>query len=103
MAKQQPVLFEPWRPPATTNVQHVAAIKALAAGKATEEQQRIALHFLLVDVCGVDDEPFCPGEDGRRSTDFALGKRRVGTFIRSLIHVDIKKFKDPNAAPTEQP
>lgn len=85
-------LFQPWAPP-IASVIDVAAIKALASGAATEDQQKRALHFILVDVCKVDDEPYCPGEDGNRDTAYALGKRRVGTYIRSLIFADIRKFK----------
>ena len=100
MAKREE--FDPRRvDPASYGVAEVAAIKALANGNADEQQQRTALHFILVHVCLVDDEPFCPGADGERDTDYLLGRRRVGTFIRSLIHADIKKFKT-DRAPTEQ-
>lgn len=104
MAKQAERLFNPQViDPATYGLVQVAAIKALATGQATEHQQREALHFILVHVCRVDDEPYCPGDDGRRNTDYALGMRRVGTFIRSLINADLSKFKNPDSAPTEQP
>lgn len=75
----------------------MGAIKALANGTALPHQQQLALHFILVDVCGIDDEPFCPGEDGRRSTDYALGKRRVGLYLRSLIAADMKRFLEPGS------
>lgn len=93
MAK--PRLFEPWAPPAPDKVAaaDVASVKALFAGTATEAQQQRAMHFILVTVCGVDEDPFCPTEDGRRHTDYALGKRRVGLYLRSLLHADIQKFK----------
>ena len=87
--------------PATYGVVEVAAVKAFAAGTADEAQQRTALHFILVTVCHVDDEPFRPGPDGERDTNYLLGMRRVGTFIRSLIAADIKNFKT-DRAPTEQ-
>lgn len=78
----------------------MGAIKALGTGTALPHQQQMALHFILVEVCGIDDEPFCPGEDGRRSTDYALGKRRVGLYLRSLLNADMKRFLDN--APREQ-
>lgn len=106
MAKQSrpelPPLFEPWRPPLSTNVMHVAAIKALNAGTATAEQQRRALDFIIHNVCGTYEEQFCPGEEGRRATDYALGKRRVGLYLVSLINGDIQNFKT-DKRPTEQP
>jgi hypothetical protein len=102
MAKRESALFQPWViDPKTYAVAEVAAIKAVANGTADEHQQRRAMAFILLKVCRVDDEPFCPGEEGRRNTDFALGMRRVGTFVRSLINADIKKFKT-DQAPTEQ-
>ncbi len=87
--------------PGTYGIAEVAAVKALASGTATEDQQRRALHFILVGVCKLDDEPYLPGADGERDTAYRLGMRRVGTFIRGLIAADIKKFKT-DAAPTEQ-
>lgn len=96
MAKAR-ALFEPWAPP-TAELPDVVAIKALALGTATEDQQKRALHFILVHVCGIDDEPYCPASD--RDTAYALGKRRVGTYLRSLLAADIRRFKD--GQPSEQ-
>lgn len=87
--------------PTSFGIVEVAAIKALANGIATEDQQRTALHFILVNVCHVDDEPYRPGANGERDTNYLLGMRRVGTFIRSLINADIKAFRT-DRAPTEQ-
>ena len=92
-------LFEPWAPPRPT-LPDVVAIKALANGSATPDQQKRALHFIIVDVSRADDEPYCPGADGERDTNYALGKRRVGTYLRSLLAADIRKFKD--GQPSEQ-
>jgi hypothetical protein len=100
--KPNPALTDPRViDPATYGVVEVAAIKALANGTADPDQQKHALQFILVCVCRVDDEPYFPGTDGERDTTYRLGMRRVGTFIRSLIFADIKKFKT-DAAPTEQ-
>lgn len=93
--------FEPWAPPAA-ELADVAAIKALSRGTATQDQQQRALQFIVHQVCGTYDEQFCPGEDGRRATDYALGKRRVGLYLVSLLHADIRKFRDPDAPPREQ-
>jgi hypothetical protein len=93
--------FEPWAPPPTDLVD-VAALKALQRGDATEQQQRHALKFIVERVCGTYEEQFCPDEDGRRATDYALGKRRVGLFLVSLLAAPIKNFRDPDAPPREQ-
>ncbi len=93
MAKPEKVDHPGILDPESYGVVEVAAIKALAVGTATEQQQIAALHFILVGVCRVDDEPYVPGVNGERDTAYRLGMRRVGTFVRSLIHADIKKFK----------
>jgi hypothetical protein len=82
-------LFQPWAPP----------LASLPDVVATDEQQKRALHFILVSVCGVDDEPYCPASD--RDTAYALGKRRVGTYLRSLLAADIRKFKE-DGMPSKQ-
>jgi hypothetical protein len=91
-------LFQPWAPP-LASLPDVVAIKAISQGVATDEQQKRALHFILVSVCGVDDEPYCPASD--RDTAYALGKRRVGTYLRSLLAADIRKFKE-DGMPSKQ-
>lgn len=98
MNKRKPQLFEPWAPP-RAELPDVVAIKAISQGVATDEQQKHALHFILVHVCGVDDEPYCPASD--RDTAYALGKRRVGTYLRSLLAADIRKFKE-DGMPSKQ-
>lgn len=94
-------LFEPWAPP-ELHLKDVAAIKALAKGEASAEQQQHALKFIVERACGAYEEQFCPGEDGRRATDYALGKRRVGLLLVSILNADITKFRDPAAPPREQ-
>jgi|AGTN01.3.fsa_nt_gi hypothetical protein len=93
-------LFEPWAPPVATAAE-VAALKALAAGTASPEQQRRSLDFIIQRVAGTYEEVYCPGEGGNRDTAYALGKRRVGTYIVSLLNADIRKFKT-DQSPTEQ-
>lgn len=102
MAAKPAPLFQPWIVDSRTyGIAEVAAVKALASGTADPEQQRRAMHFLLVHVCRVDDEPYCPASD--RDTAYALGMRRVGTFIRSLLNADLENFKSQGAGPREQP
>jgi hypothetical protein len=79
----------------------VAALKALQRGNATEPQQQHALKFIVERVCGTYEEQFCPGEEGRRATDYALGKRRVGLYLISLLAAPIKNFRDPDAPARE--
>lgn len=102
MAKREPKLFEPWAPPVPTHSE-VAAVKACFEGRATEQQQRDAMAYIVNKACATYEDQFCPGDEGRRNTDYALGKRRVGLHLVSLLHTPLKNFRDKDAAPTEQP
>jgi hypothetical protein len=95
-------LFEPWAPPPSVTVAEVAALKAVAACNASPEQQKRAMDFIIERVAGTYEEVYCPGETGNRDTAYALGKRRVGTYIVSLLNADIRRFKS-DQSPTEQP
>ena len=64
--------------PAKYDAADSAAIRALAAGTASAAQQRAALDWIIHVLCRTYDEPFRPGEEGRRDTDFALGMAHVG-------------------------
>lgn len=67
-----PPAFQPadWEPA------DVSAIQALERGSATPEQQKRALNWWLYKACGLGQLAFRPGgEDGRRNTDFALGRQ----------------------------
>lgn len=92
MPQRKPKLFEPWTPP-DPDLPDVVALKALALGTATKEQQIRALKFIVEKIAGTYEESYCPGSDGDRNTAYALGKRRVGTYIVSLLSADIRKFK----------
>jgi hypothetical protein len=93
MAARAPKLFEPWVAP-KPSLFEAASVKAVAEGTATAEQQRECMAYIIKRVCGTYEEQFCPGEEGRRNTDYALGKRRVGLHLVSLLSVDLKNFKD---------
>lgn len=80
----------PWHPAPYSDVDTLA-IKALAAGNANEGQQQRALKWIVETLCGTYDQPFRPGEDGRRETDFACGKMFVGQQI-------VKQIKLPMPA-----
>lgn len=65
----------------------VRAAKALAAGTATEDQQRYFVKMLLDKLCGVDDDCFSSDE---RETSFALGRRNPGLRLRRMILLPIE-------------
>lgn len=93
-------LFQPWAPPKPA-LPDVVALKALGQGNATPDQQIRALKFIVEQIAGTYEEIYCPGAGGDRDTAYALGKRRVGTYIVSLLAADIRKFKK-DGQPSEQ-
>lgn len=67
----------------------VGAMRALLAGNANEGQQKTAVKYIIEDLCQYYDISFMPGEDGRRNTDFAEGKRYVAAHMITLSKVII--------------
>lgn len=53
-----------------------------------QHQQRMAIEFVL-RISRNDGALFFPGEDGRRSTDYALGRANVGEQIVTLLKVKL--------------
>lgn len=69
-----------------------ACIKALAAGVASEGQQKAALALIINRLCGTYDLSFRPGGlAGVRAADFAEGKRHVGNQLVRLTKIVPKK------------
>jgi hypothetical protein len=91
--------WEPWKP-AEWDIPDAAAIQALQRGDATPDQQRHALQYIVNALAATYDDPFRPGVDGSRSTDYACGRRFVGLSIVKLANINLSAFKK---APGEQP
>lgn len=80
--KSQPAT--PWQFPAIENAD-IFALQAIAKGIANEGQQRRFWDYLVRTLCETDRMTFWPGgEDGKRATDFAEGKRWVGVQLRRI-------------------
>lgn len=78
----------PWTP-ANYDIIDVQAIQALMRGDATPDQQQRALRWIIEQAAGTYDQSFYPGgEDGRRNTDFAEGRRFVGNQIVKLTRLN---------------
>lgn len=89
----------PWavaQPP----VPDVAAIKAVARGTATEDQQRRAITCIVEQLAGTYDMTFHP--DNPRATDFAEGKRSVGRQIVGFLNIDMESYKQASQPKQEQ-
>jgi hypothetical protein len=72
----------PWQMPRIADAD-IFAVQAVAGGTATAAQQQRAFDYVVRVLCETDRMTFWPGipgtgDDGRRATDFAEGKRWVG-------------------------
>ena len=81
----------------------IAAVRAVAEGGADEHQQRMAFAFICARLCGADKISFWPGgDDGRRATDFAEGRRWVAIQLRRIVALMPARFDargEPPALP----
>lgn len=93
--------WRPWRPievnvspvvgPGLLNKADALAIKMVAAGEATPEQQRRALEAIVTRIACVDDMSFrADDHGGTRETDFSEGKRFVGLQLRKIISTSLE-------------
>ena len=75
----------------------VQALRALAIGNATPDQQKRCLAFLVNDVCCTYDMPFRP--ENQSHTAFACGKQWVGQALVWLLQrAPTKTSPDEQAA-----
>ncbi len=76
----------PWQLPRDIEDADVFALQALAAGNANPAQQQRALALFRDKLCETDRMSFYPGgDDGRRASDFAEGKRWPGLQVRRIL------------------
>ena len=72
---------EPWEPAELTKAE-LLAVKQVAAGAATDMQQKLCMDTIIYKFCGYYDISFRPdGAGGARATDFSEGKRFVASRI----------------------
>jgi len=95
----------PWEPPDYDD-DVIYAVRALAAGIASDHQQKLAWTYLM-HITKASDEfqslSFRPGAaDGERATAFAEGKRFVGMMLRKLFRPELTP-KPKNKAEAEKP
>jgi len=93
----------PWQPARCTKAD-ISAVKALSNGTANSEQQVRALKWIVENASMYYDLSFSPGgDDGRRDTDFAEGRRYVGGQIVKLTKLDLSKLKQFESADAHEP
>lgn len=71
--------------PAPYDDTDIRAVQALAAGVANDGQQKQALDWIIKRAANTYDLAYRPGEEGRRETDFALGRAFVGQQIVKML------------------
>lgn len=93
----------PWSPVMNFEDADVFALQALANGNASSGQQQRAIAFIRNAICEGERLSFMPGgEDGRRATDFAEGKKFVAVQIRRFLNMRPTTVKT-NGAPPPMP
>lgn len=94
---------EPWKPAQWEN-EDAFAVQAVMYGRASEDQQKRAMHFIVHTLCGTYDEAYRPGgEDGRRDTDFACGMQHVGKQLVKFSLLNIAALTGKNTEQGEAP
>lgn len=90
---QKPWLTDPRaiRPP---SLPAIVALKAVAQGTASEDQQRRFIAWLVNDVCGYGQCMAYFGEDSAQKSYLAMGRHRVAEILKTYIETPIQKFKD---------
>jgi hypothetical protein len=94
--KRGAAIPQPWDVPPADEYD-IRAVKALAAGVASDGQQKRALDWIIRVAAGTYDLSFRPGVDGYRATEFAEGKRFVGLQLVRLVNMKMPE------RPTEKP
>lgn len=86
----------PWRPPAYEDAD-VAALQALAGGRASAEQQRLALKWVIEVAAATYDMSYRPGgPEGERDTVLAEGRRFVGNQIVKMLKLKVGQLPRRN-------
>lgn len=75
----------PWFPP-PYELADVNALRGLASGTASPEQQQRALKWIIENACATYQLSYRPTSD--RDTSFAEGRRFVGLQIVKALHID---------------
>ena len=88
----------PWKP-VSYELADADAIQALMRGDADKGKQQRALKFIIENICGAYDVSYRPGgEEGRRDTDFAEGRRFTGLQIIKFLKLNLSALRRENNA-----
>lgn len=86
---------EAWREP-DWDIADAAALQALVGGRASPEQQKRGIDFIIRVLAGTYDLAYRP--ESQRDTDFMLGRQFVGKMAVHLVNFPLGtlKRKDDN-------
>ncbi len=90
--RKDKLTHEAWKP-ADWDLADASAVQALARGDASADQQKRALKWIIEGACSTYDLSYRPGDEGRRDTDFAEGRRFVGLSIVKLLKVNLSALR----------
>lgn len=77
--------------PAKYHLADLSAVQALAAGKATAEQQKRALRWIVEDVCLTYDLGWHP--EGAHAASFVAGRRFAGLQIVKAATINVAALR----------
>ena len=80
-----------WKPP-HWDPADVGAVKAVAEGRASPEQQKRAMAYIVNTICGIHDWAYRPGLNDR-DTNIGLGRQFVGHMISKMCRIDPTKVR----------
>lgn len=91
-------MSRPWEP-VPFHKANVHALRAMAQGAASQEQQIRVLEFIVKELCETDGLSFRPDEfGGAHDTAFAEGKRSVGLQLRKFIMMPLDNHGEPKVS-----
>lgn len=79
----------------------VVALKAVAAGNASADQQQLFYAFVVNVVCSYGQCHAYFGVDAQLKSYLAMGKQRVAEILQTYLEADIRKFKE-DGMPSKQ-
>ncbi len=98
--------YAPYNPPKMSSAV-VYAAKAVFAGEALKDQQRLFAEWLIIEVCRTRDLPWFPGGlEGDRDTSLANGKRFVGLAVLRAVDMppdEVAAMRKAEAAERREP
>jgi hypothetical protein len=82
----------------------IFAIRNIARGEASPDQQKKAFQLIVERFCSADDLSYRPDElGGQRDTDFHEGRRFPGLQLRKIAFAPADRVLNPETTPKENP